>query len=361
MRDEVTNRILNRTVLERQFLLERTALPTLDVLARLVALQAQEPNWPYVGLWSRIEGFEIGDLGALLASGEVVRSGLLRSTQHFCATDDFLWLRPTVQPALDRMANTGGYRAEVVGLERPALLAAAREVLGSGTISRRELARQLGARFPGSDGRTLATIVELTLPIVQSPSAGAWGRWGTRSGISVRSIESDTQSMASSQVEKLILRYLAGFGPGSVKDLQGWSGLSSLGASLEQLRPGLRTYRSEDGVELFDLEDARLSDPELAAPVRFLPSYDNLILAHSDRSRLMSVTDRQLVSPGYSLVRPTFLVDGFVTGTWELAGSTIRLTLFRPVSNEQERLLVEEADRLLSLVAPGASHSVAFA
>ncbi|MFC4534178.1 winged helix DNA-binding domain-containing protein [Sphaerisporangium dianthi] len=348
----LSSRALNRALLDRQFLLARTDHSPLEVIGRLVALQAQEPNWPYVGLWSRIHGFTPPDLVALLEDRKVVRSGLLRSTQHLAAADDFLRLRPVLQPVLDRTARSAYFARNSAGLDTASLVAAGLELLAGGTVPRKELARRLAERHPGRDGRVLAGEVELRAPLVHGTTTGAWGSWGTRPAVSVTPAETWLgRPMAPATAKDLIRRYLAAFGPASAMDVQAWSGLTRLGEIVSGMRAELRRYRAADGRELIDLADAELPDPDTPAPVRLLPAFDNVLLGHADRTRIIGHADRKRVMPGQAQVRPTFLVDGRVHGSWSLEGDTLLLTPFRPLSATDRVALEQETRRLLSFVA----------
>jgi hypothetical protein len=359
----VSLRALNRTLLERQMLISRSSCPVIEVVERLVAMQGQEPNWPYVGLWARLAGFSHQDLAALLNGRSVVRSSVLRGTQHLVGAEDFRWLRPVVQPVLDRIVRASYFAKETAGLDLAELAGTGGDLLGDQTLTRRQLARLLTELHPGRDGRVLASAVELQVPLVHMPSTGAWGGWGTRSAISVTRAQVWLgRSMAAPEVETMIRRYLAAFGPASVMDIQAWSGLTRLRQVVDGLRPRLRVLRDEQGKELFDLPDAPLADPGTPAPVRYLPAYDNLLLGHSDRTRVIGDHDRAQVMPGRAVVRPTFLVDGFVHGTWSLTGSALRIHPFRPLTREDTAAVMEEAERLHTFVAPGAAkRDIAFA
>nr|WP_269082861.1 crosslink repair DNA glycosylase YcaQ family protein [Allosalinactinospora lopnorensis] len=153
-------------------------------------------------------------------------------------------------------------------------------------------------------------------------------------------------------VERMVARYLAAFGPAGIRDLSTWSGLPQrlLRPAVERLGGRLRTYRDEQGRQLFDVPDAPLADPELPAPARFLPGYDNLILSHADRSRVISDAERPRVSSG-AVVQPTFLVDGFVRGVWSLEGPVLRIHPFRPLPEADTAALLAEADHLAAFVA----------
>ncbi|MFG6200266.1 winged helix DNA-binding domain-containing protein [Nonomuraea sp. JJY05] len=342
-------RTLNRVVLERQFLMRRTGRTPLEVIGHLVAMQAQEPNWPYVGLWSRIDGFTHDQLSTLLENRTVVRSALLRSTQHLAVAEDFRRLRPVLQPVLDRTASTPYFRQVSGGLDTDALTAAGEQLLTGRTMPRQELARLLALRHPGRKGKILAGEVELRTPLVHAPQTGMWGRWGTRAAISVTRAEDWLGApMEPASAQELVRRYLAAYGPAGVMDMQAWSGLTRLREVIHDMRGELRSYRDAEGRELFDLEtNAELPDPGAPVPVRFLPAFDNLLLGHADRTRVISDTDRRRVMPGAARVLPTFLVDGFVRGSWSLKDGTLRLVPFRPLRAAELSAVTEEAERLL--------------
>ncbi|MFI7626327.1 winged helix DNA-binding domain-containing protein [Microbispora rosea] len=342
-------RALNRALLHRQFLMERTRRTALQVLGHLVAMQAQEPNWPYVGLWSRVDGFAQAQLIVLLEERTVVRSALLRSTQHLAVSGDFRRFRPVLQPVLDRTASTPYFRRVSGGLDTGALTAAGARILAGRTLPRRELARLLALRWPGREGKILAGEVELRSPLVHTPETATWGRWGTRNAVSVTRAEDWLGApMTPASAQELVRRYLAAYGPAGVMDVQAWSGLTRLREVIQTMRGELRCCRDPEGRELFDLETApEWPDPHTPVPVRFLPAFDNLLLGHADRTRVISGADRKRVMPGAAMVLPTFLVDGFVHGSWSVKDGTLRLVPFRPLRAAERDAVAEEAERLL--------------
>lgn len=349
---EISSRVLNRTLLDRQFLLSREPRSALGVIERLVALQSQEPNWPYIGLLARAADFHIDELMRLLTTGQVVRGAGLRRTQHLMAGSDVHWLRPTIQPVLDRGSQSPYFTNETTGLDVDELTAFGVDVLGRNTLSRRELARRLAERWPGRSGRVLAAALELHLPLVHSPETSGWGAWGSPSKVEVARAETVIGPMTdSAQPELLIRRYLEAFGPASVRDFRTWSGLTKVGEIFENMRPSLRVYLTDGGAELFDLPDAELADGDLPAPVRFLPGYDNIVLGHAIRTRIVSDEDRKQVMPGGAVVRPTLLVDGFVAGLWSLEGSRLSVMPFRPLSDEARSEVATESERLAAFLA----------
>lgn len=355
----VSQRTLNRTLLARQFLTGRTSLPVVEVIERLVAMQAQEPNWPYVGLWTRVSGFRHDDLTALLHDRSAVRSTLLRRTQHLASSNDFRWLRPTIQPIVDSALRSPYYTEKITGLDLDQLVEAGRELLADRTLTRRQFSRLFTERYPGRHGGRLASAVELKDPMVHPPPDSAWGRWGTPASVTVAFADAWTgQPLATErQPEAMIRRYLAAFGPASVRDMQTWSGVTRLREVVDGLRPTLRVFRTEQGTELFDLPEASLADDDTPAPVRFLPAFDNAVLGHADRTRIISDEDRRRVCPGQAWVAPTFVVDGFVRGSWSLKNSALTLTPFRPLSRADTSALLAEAEFLLPFITDDAAEA----
>ncbi|WP_424637972.1 winged helix DNA-binding domain-containing protein [Embleya sp. AB8] len=342
----ISRRVLNRTLIARQLLAERPPRPAAQVVRHLVAMQAQEQNWPYVGLWTRAAEFRQAELTGLYTDKDVVRGTLLRGTQHVTAAEDYAWIRPLLQPAPGTELRPAYYARETHGLGAAELAAAARALLADGPLNRRDLGRLLVERYPGRAGTVLAAAVQRMLPIVHPAPNGVWGGWGTRSSVPMALAPAWTGRPMdpAPDVRRLVERYLAAFGPASVADVQVWSGLKRLRDVVESMP--LRVLRDADGRELYDLPDAELADADGPAPVRFLPAFDNAVLGHADRSRILAEVDRRRVMPGHSLVLPTFLVDGFVAGTWSVQATGLRVQPFRPLSAEDTRAVVEEAARL---------------
>lgn len=341
-------RQLNRTYLQRQLLLRSDPRPVHEVVGHLVAVQAQEVDAPYIGLWTRMTDLRHEQLTEALTDRRIVRGGLLRGTQHITAGDDYLWLRPLVK---ERMGQAGlsPFRKQIEGLELAELAAAGREILTGQVLTRPKLAKQLGERYPGRQAIALAWAVQHQLSLLHPPPSGTWRR---RGHVSVALAEDWLGRPLVSQpsVGTLLRRYLMSCGPATTADLQVWSGLRRLRDEVDALRPTLRVYWSDDGRELFDLPDLPLADPDEPAPVRFLPDFDNLVLSHEDRTRIVSDADRARVCPGYSIVRPTFLVDGFVAGLWSIEPGALRITPFRPLSTVDTTEVLSEAGRLLTFL-----------
>ena len=361
----LSRRALNRALLERQGLLRRWRLPALEGVERLVGLQGQAPNPPYVGLWTRLDGFRPEDLGGAITDRVAVRAPLMRATIHLVTARDCLALRPTVQPVLERTFAGTAFRRDLMGAELPAILAAGRELLAERPRTGAELGASLRERWPDRDPRSLTQAITFLVPLVQVPPRGVWGAGGRATWTTVeawlgREVETDAAP------DEMILRYLAAFGPATVADVQAWSGLTRLREVMERLRPGLLPFRDERGRQLFDLPDAPRPDAETPAPPRFLPEFDNAILAHADRARIIADDDRRAIATKNGMVPGTLLVDGFVAGTWTIARArdgiaTLTITPFAPIPADEQTAVTEEAIRLLAFAAADAAgHDVRF-
>jgi hypothetical protein len=346
MTARIDRRGLNRTVLHRQLLVERAARPTADVVAHLVAMQSQEPNWPYLGLWSRIAGFSHADLTGPLADNRIVRGSLLRATQHLVTAEDYGWLRPTVQPVLDAGLRSRYFTDQAGDLDPAELAAAGHELLRRGPLTRAALGKELTDRYPGRAGTILAMGLQVTLPVVHPPPNGFWGDWGNRRSTPMALFDGPLD--AAPDPARMVRRYLAAFGPATVLDLQAWSGLKRLREVVEGM--GLRTLRDDQGRQLYDIPGAPYLDGAQPVPVRFLPAYDNLLVGHADRTRVVSDDDRRRVITG-GLVRPTFLVDGFVRGTWSVGrDGAVTVDPFGPLTAEEDAEVENERSALTTFV-----------
>jgi hypothetical protein len=346
----LTLRELNRATLSRQLLLERTSLAALDAIKQLAGLQSQLPNPPYIGLWSRIQDFQRDELAYLLEQRQVVRTSMMRRTLHLTAAEDYMRFRPALQALHTHALHTYFNSNLISDCEQDRLLAEIQVYLREKPRTNVELRAKIAEILPGKDDRLLY-IVRICLPLIQTFPGGVWGVGGSPAyaeapawlGRSFVSLEEGLRS--------LIMSYLAAFGPASVKDMQMWSGLTRLAPVVDALRPELITFRDEQGRELFDLPGAPLPDADRSSPVRFLPDFDNLILAHDDRQRIISNAYRPFVFPGHSMVLPTFLVDGFVRGVWKIeraaTGAKLLIQPFEPLANKVRQDLQEEGLRLL--------------
>jgi hypothetical protein len=361
-------RALNRALLERQLLLRRATMPAESAIEHLIALQAQEPFDPYTALWSRLEAFEAAELSGLLTDRRAVRAmAMMRTTIHLLTAEDWLALRPVLQIVQQRGFTTGSpFGRNLVGMEIHEVVEAGRELLDERPRGASEVGAALAARWPDRDPASLGHAVRYLLPLVQLPPRAIWGKSGrpilaTAETWLGRSVGTDTTPDA------MILRYLAAYGPASVMDIQAWCWLTRLGSIVEKLRPQLRTFRDEKGTELFDVPDGPQPDPDTPAPPRFLPTYDNLVLSHKDRSRIIGDPSEWAVEGGQFdpiFLRGSILVDGFVHSGWRVDRDGDRATLVvmpaRPYGPGEREAVGEEAERLLAFLAPEATRDIRF-
>ncbi|MFE2757993.1 winged helix DNA-binding domain-containing protein [Actinosynnema sp. NPDC059335] len=356
----LANRALNRAALARQRLLDRADLPVLDAVAHLCGLQAQEPQEPFVGLWSRLRAFDPAALDGLLIGRRVVRTHLMRRTIHLVTADDAVAWRAR-HDAMLRQRVLGVYRREFDGVDLDDLAAAARAVLADDEPrSMAEVGRALSARRPAAGARALGEMaVAALVPMVQLPPRGLWrAKAGVRNlrlaSWLGRDVDPPAPDGADPVGAELARRYLAAFGPATVADLRAWSGLAGLPGAVAAIRDELLTFRDERGRELLDLPDAPRPDPDTPAPVRFLPAFDNAILGYQDRSRIIDDAHRGLSVAGARVV----LVDGRVSATWTTEGGTVVVTPLRPFSRAERAAVAEEGRELASFLSDGESGGV---
>jgi hypothetical protein len=351
-------RRLNRALLARQLLLRRRRVAPLAAVEHLVGIQAQTPRAAYTGLWTRLAGFRPEALEQLMLDREVVRVALMRSTIHLVSARDCLPLRALVQPAISRASRHSAAR-RAAGVSDDELERAGRRLVEQEPRTFRELGTLLGKRWPDCDPDALAMGVRELVPLVQVPPRGLWSRGGVPAHAAAESWLAGVRSAPLSR-EGLVRRYLAAYGPASVRDAQTFAGITGLRDAFEELRPELTTFRDEAGLELFDIPDAPRPAARTRAPVRFLPEFDNILLSHAKRDRILPDGTVSLLSLGNGL-KPAFLVDGFVAGTWRLTTSgrtaTLDVSPFEPLSLARRQEIEAEAGRFLAFAARGAKRT----
>jgi hypothetical protein len=351
-------RALNRALLERQLLLRPHQVSAFEAMEHLVGLQAQAPDPPYVGLWTRLANFRPEELSRMILDRRAVRVALMRNTVHVVTTGDCLKLRPLVQPTFGRNLYAGNpQRAAVKQIDTEELVAAGRALLEERPLTAKELGGLLRERWPDQDPAALARAIRNLVPLVQVPPRGLWKESGPAAHTTVeawigRPLDPDPSP------DEMVMRYLGAFGPASVKDAQIWSGLTRLREVFERLRPRLRIFSDQDGTELFDPHDAPRPDPDVPAPVRFVAAFDNLILSHANRSRVIASEHRKAIASRNGMVPATFLLDGFVRGTWKVVRDRREATLwvapFEHLPKRDREALSEEGGRLLRFMTDGA-------
>ena len=344
---DISLRELNRATLARQMLLERERTDVATAVDRLGGLQAQEAKPPFLALWTRLEGFRREQLHGALHDGSVVRGIAMRATLHLVGAAAYPALRATLQPVLT--GAMAAIRGRDQGLELDEVLPVARRLIERQPRTFGELRALLVEAFPDVNERALGYAVRMNLPLAMVPSDDRW------------SFPADAPfaltDIGTAEPGALVRRHLAAFGPATAADVQTWSGLGGLREVLEgmdglvALEHGRRT--------LYDLPDAPRPGADVPAPVKLLPEFDSLVLAHKDRTRVVADEHRRSLTTKNLRVKATFLVDGFVAGSWTMArkrdAATLTLAPFEQLPKAAEDELAAEAEQLLSFAEPDAA------
>lgn len=359
----ISTRELNRALLARQMLLERADLPAIEAIRRLAGIQAQSPYAPYYGLLSRLEDFAPSDLAGAIERREAVRLALMRSTVHLVASEDALAWRPLVQPIIERM-HRSVYGRYLDGVDRNELARAGRELVEREPMTFDQLGKRLAEQWTDRNPAALAMEIRTAATLVQVPPRGIWGKGGAATHTTAESWLGRPLD-GQPDIAAMIRRYLAAFGPASVKDIQTWCGLTRLAPVAETMRPNLEPFIDESGQELFDLPGAPMPPAETPAPLRFLSEYDNTILSYADPSRIISPEDRKRLMTNNGIVNGTFLVDGFVRGAWKIKRAkrvaTLAVTPFAPLTADDRQAIEAEGARLLGFAADGLDPAIVIA
>lgn len=380
---ELSTRTLNRTLLERQLLLRRAELSPEQTIEHLVGMQAQAPNPPYLGLFARLERFDPDELSELITERRAVRIALQRNTIHLVSARDAVLLRRVLNPIIDSGLRHN-YGAQLRGVDLPALATRGRELVEREPLTFACLGELLAEEFPQAKPNALAQGVRQLVPLVQVPPRGLWGRGGAATHTSLESwlrtapdrptAANPATSRASgaepaldaepgapeAELDAVVLRYLAAFGPASVRDIQQWCGLTRLSTVVKRLGDQLTRYTDESGTVLYDAAEAPLADEDLQPPVRLLPEYDNILLSHADRSRIMGSEHRSAIFTENGRILATVLIDGFVAATWRHDGGELTVQPLRRLRPAEKREVEAEAARTLELLAPGSDVRLAF-
>jgi Winged helix DNA-binding domain len=337
----LTLRELNRATLARQLLLERKRLAPKAVIERLVGMQAQWPPAPYVGIWTRTTSFRPGALERLLASGEVIKAAAMRQTLHLVTPRDYAFARSAMSEA--------NYPWET-SLAK-SLAPSVRSLAADGPVTAAEgiafIEREHG--LTGLNGRRAWRAARVRAHLLHHYDTALWR--ARPEGRFVALDEPEAYDPTEARAE-LVRRYLAAFGPATRKDLVQWSMMHvpMIQRALDRLEP-LRRFRDEQGRELLDVARAPFPDPETPAPVRFLPKWDNVLLAWADRTRILPERHRKTVIGANGDVAQTFLVDGFVAGTWRVADGRVAVEPFGRLERAVRSEVDDEARRLEAFLA----------
>ncbi len=372
----LTLRELNRALLDRQFLVQRQGITAPEMIERLGGLQAQAAPGPYVGLWTRLDDYDRADLAGRLADRSVVKAAWLRGTLHLVTAEDYRRHRSTLQPMLTAAYQDIAKRRQP-DVDVADVVAAAREHLAEAPRTFAELSAFLGERWPDDDVGTMRHAVRMHLPIVQVPVDKGWGfpskpqftladEWlGAEVPVDPADPADPDGDPAdpdpASARDRLVERYLRAFGPASVVDVQTWSGLPGVAESIERLRPHLAVYKV-GRTEVYDLAGTPLPDPDTPVPPRYLPEFDNVVLSHRKRDRIVADEHRKQVYLPALRVAPTILVDGFVAGTWQVTTkrgeAVLEVTPFGRLAKADRAALADDGERLVRFMEPDAKTHV---
>jgi hypothetical protein len=350
-------RELNRTTLGRQLLARRAALPATRAIERLVGMQAQLARPPFVGLWTRLDGFAREELAGAIDARTVVKATLLRGTLHLLTTADYLTFRAALQPVLTS-ALEAILKERDAHVDVPRVVDATREFMHDTPRSFAEITTLLTGLVRDGDPGALRYAVRTHLPMIQVPIDKPWKYPGNpRFALAEEWLGTPVPADSPQPVE-LVKRYLAAFGPASVKDMETWSYLPDLKSAFDALAPDLTHYCDERGRDVFDLPGLEIEPDDAPAPLRFLPEFDNLLLAHLDRTRVVPRPARSKVFLPGLRVAATVLIDGFVGATWttERVKQTVTLNVapLVPLSRTTRTELIQEGERLAHFVEPDA-------
>jgi Winged helix DNA-binding domain len=337
----LTLRELNRATLARQLLLERKRLSPTAVIERLVGMQAQWPPAPYIGIWTRTTSFRRQALERELARAAVVKATVMRQTLHLVTRRDYALLRAALSetnfPDQTSMAKR--------------LAPSVRALAAAGPVTTEEalahLQREHG--LTGFDARRAWRGARVRAHLLHHHETALWH--ARRDGRFVAAEEPEVHVPVEARAE-ILRRYLAAFGPASRRDIMAWSMMHvpEIQRALDRLEP-LRRFRDEHGRELLDVPRAPLPDPDTPAPVRFLPKWDNVLLAFADRTRVLPEQYRKTVIRMNGDVAQTFLVDGFVAGIWRVENGRVVPEPFAALSRSVRREVEDEAGRLETFLA----------
>lgn len=351
---KLTLRQLNRIYLDRQLLIQRANISLTEATERIIGWQSQIPNPPYMGLWTRLASFRRDDLTTAMQNRQIVRCAMFRSTLHLITQTDHYSFHRVIEPALVKGLRSFHGR-NIEGLDIPPLVNAIKPFLAESSRSMGEIGKFLQTIEPDRQPEAMNYAIRTYLPLVQIPPSGTWGAGSKATYVTA---ESWIGRGESADIGALFLRYLAGYGPASIMDFQTWTGMTKLAPEIESIKSKLRLFVDENGVELYDLPDMPLPDIDAPLPVKFIPEYDNLLIGHADRTRILPEEHRKKVFLSAGRVLSTILVDGFVAGVWKIETTkrhaTLQITPFITLTDTQREALISEGERLTRFVADSA-------
>jgi DNA glycosylase AlkZ-like len=348
----LTRRELNRALLERQLLLERKPLGPVKAVERLGGLQAQSTPSPYLSLWTRLEGFERDQLVRALKGRRLVKAIIQRGTLHIVTPSDF-WAFATARRELGGILWPPSYAARLSTARLAELAASVSAELEGVELTFKEVRALLEPyEKPGLPPTFIWRRIPGHAYVVHVPPSGIWGYGGQGVYTAAEGTLTGGPPPPEEAFDRLVRRYLAAYGPATKQDIGQWAGIPRLAPITSSLeRQSLRTFQDEQGRTLYDLPRAPLPDADTPAPVRLIPRFDNLVLSHADRSRILGDVPPSRIVTNNGIVHATILVDGFVAGMWQLDKGRVTLEPFAPLDRSAELALEEEVERLETFVA----------
>lgn len=351
----LTRRQLNRATLARQLLLQRADIPIADAVARIAGMQMQEEAPVPIGLWSRLTGVTREAVVAAFNDRTLVRGTAMRGTLYAFIADDFAWIRPTIGPGLAASAATY-VRKSAASEEIAAAIETLLAMLEAGPLTADQMRDAVAAMNPAGDVRQIAYAARMALPLVQLPSGTAKG-FASKTPYALAESWLGKPLAPEPDLPELVRRYLAAYGPATAADVGAWTGIPGPAALLKGMEGDLVTYRGNGKTLLYDVPDGPLPDEDTPAPPRLLPAFDNLLLSHKDRTRVVTDEHRaRLYQKGNLRILASFLVDGEAIGTWRIARArreaVLTLIPFVPMAKADRLALTEVAEALARFLEP---------
>mgnify|MGYP003577417679 CR=1 FL=1 len=355
MPERLSTRALNRATLARQMLLERSDRGIADSVEFLGGLQAQQSNDPYIGLWSRLNGFRHEDLTALIVDKTLLRATSMRGTLHLHTIRDMVGFRALVQPFLSAQWKSNFLRR--FGTEdQKAVQKAGRRLLDKGPMTAGALNKALKEKFQSAEPIALSSLLQLSETLIQIPPTRIWGTGSAPILTRIENWIGEVPKPVLSRVD-LVRRYIRGFGPASVNDMQIWCRLTKLSAEFESIKDELVTFEDENERTLYDFPDAPRPDADTPAPVRFLPLYDNVYLGYDDRTRMLNDDTVHLVNL-FQAFKPAVLVDGTVSAGWTVTtkkdAALLEIDLYRKMTKRELKDIEAEGQSFVRFMSEGA-------
>jgi Winged helix DNA-binding domain len=345
----LTRRQLNRTLLRRQHLLHRVDGTPEGLARHLIGFQAQENLPPYLSLHARLTSFDPHAVTRGLDDRSLVRLLAMRGTIHLLTRDDALSLRRWTQVVQERELRSSQNVKDALGVDRDAFATAVSEVLDGPPLPQRELSARLAERFPDVPPAALGQLARVALPLAQVPPRGGWGASG---GVVYQYVDRWVgEPMHDPDVDDVVRRYLAAYGPATAADVTAWSGVTRLGPVLAAMDDLVR-HEDENGKVLLDVADAPIEDEDAPAPPRLLGTYDNVWLSHAGRDRVTEPEKRTQWMGANGGVAMSLFVDGWLEGLWRQVDGRVEIIgTFRDLTRRERADLDEEIARTETMLA----------